>query len=133
MKKEAAQSKEFAKKLVAIALDESGRVSAERVGDILEALRQDPPRQHRAVLKQFLVYLRRELAKSQARVEYAGDITETALKEIEENLSKHYDRKVDVVTWENPDLIAGFRVSIGDDVYDSSIAGRLHSLELATS
>jgi len=133
MKKEAVQVKDFAKKLVGIAYDESGSISAERVGDILVALRQKPPRHHRAVLKQFLVYLRRELAKGQARVEYAGEISESALQEIEENLTKHYDRKIDLVTWENPELIAGFRVSIGDDVYDSSIAGRLHTLELATS
>jgi F-type H+-transporting ATPase subunit delta len=123
--------KAFARKLVEISLDADGRVSAERVGDVLTTLEQNPPRYLRALLKQYLVYIRHELARSQAKLEYAGDISQSTLAEIQEELSSHYDRSVEVLSKENPELIAGFRVAIGDDVYDASLAGRLHALETA--
>lgn len=123
--------KAFARKLVEISLDADGRVSAERVGDVLTTLEQNPPRHLRALLKQYLVYIRHELARTQAKLEYAGDISPSTLAEIREELSSHYARSVDILSKENPELIAGFRVAIGDDVYDASLAGRLHALETA--
>ncbi len=123
--------KAFARKLVELSLDESGRVSAERVGDVLSALEQSPPRHLRALLKQYLVYIRQELARSQAKVEYAGELSESTFNEIRDELSEHYSRSVEIIAKENPELIAGFRVAIGDDVYDASLAGRLQSLETA--
>ena len=123
--------KDFARKLVEISLDESGRISAERVGDVLNTLEQNPPRNLRALLKQYLVYIRHELARSQARLEYAGEMSESTIDEIRQELSEHYDRTIEIITKENPELIAGFRVAIGDDVYDASLSGRLHALETA--
>lgn len=133
MKKQAQANKDYAKKLVAISLDASGVVSAERVEGVLAVLRENPPRHHRSLLKQYLTYLRRELAKGQAKVEFAGELTNAVLAEIKDGLSTRYNRGIDVVTQENPKLIAGFRVAIGDDVFDASVAGRLHALELATA
>ncbi|MGE9293025.1 MAG: F0F1 ATP synthase subunit delta [Puniceicoccales bacterium] len=125
------QLKTCAHKLVELSLDETGRVSAERVGGVLTTLEQNPPRHLRALLKQYLVYIRQELARSQAQVEYAGELPASTLAEIRQELSEHYNRAVDVLPRENESLIAGFRVAIGDDVYDASLAGRLHALETA--
>lgn len=124
--------KTLARKLVEISLDESGRVSAERVGDVLSTLEQHPPchaRNLRPLLKHYLAYIRRAVARSQARLEYAGQMGESTLEEIRAELAEHYGRAIDIVAKENDELIAGFRVAIGDDVYDASLSGRLHALE----
>ncbi|MEM9227393.1 MAG: F0F1 ATP synthase subunit delta, partial [Verrucomicrobiota bacterium] len=61
-----------------------------------------------------------------------GQLSADTLNEIHDNLKTHYAREIDLITAENPELIAGFRVHIADDVYDASVSGRLHALELAT-
>ena len=47
-------------------------------------------------------------------------------------MSRKYERRVSTETKENPALIAGIRVRIGDDVYESSVAGQLSALASAT-
>lgn len=133
MDKQEQSVKDYAKKLVTLSLDAQGTVAPERVEAVLTILRENPPRHHRLVLKHYLTYLRRELAKGQATVEFATALTDAVLAEIKSGLSSRYNRSIDIVTRENPELIAGFRVAIADDVYDASIAGRLHRLELATA
>ena len=50
------------------------------------------------------------------------------MEAIERVPSSRYHRSVSSVARENPDLIAGIRVSIGDDVFDASVAGHLEKL-----
>lgn len=107
---------------------EDGLVSEEKVQAVLAALRKNPPRKPIAVLKEFLYYVEREINSSKAVIEYAGKVDDSALEAIRANLSKTYDRSITLETVENVDLIAGLRVSIGDDIYDSSVAGRLDNL-----
>ncbi|OHE71449.1 MAG: hypothetical protein A2007_02095 [Verrucomicrobia bacterium GWC2_42_7] len=73
--------------------------------------------------------VKRELRKSQAIVEYKGDLSSVAVKLIQEKLSAFYSRTIIVVPKENPELLAGIRISIGDDVWDSSIQGRLMNFQ----
>ncbi len=119
--------KPFSKKLAQLTL-EDGLVSEEKVQAVLAALRKNPPRKPVAVLKEFLHYVKKEINSSKAVIEYAGKVDDSALEAIRANLSKTYDRPVILETVENADLIAGLRVSIGDDIYDSSVAGRLDNL-----
>ena len=43
-------------------------------------------------------------------------------------MSKRYNRAVAPVARRNDALLAGLRVRVGDDVYESSVAGQLASL-----
>jgi len=124
------QLKDFAKKLVAMSLDEDGQASSERVSAVLEALSQKPPRGYKQLLKFYAKYLEVEIARGTAEVEYAGPLPESEIAAIEKQFTQQYNRKIVATTEENPKLIAGVRVTVGDDVYDASVAARLAQLEL---
>ena len=120
--------KDYARKLVSLSLDEAGRISDERVNAILQVLKEKPPRHFKLILKIYLYYVKQEIRRSEAVLEYAGEIQPAAVEAIEGDLSSRYHRSVSSVTRENPELIAGLRVTIGDDVYDASVAGHLEKL-----
>ena len=117
----------LAKKLVELSKD-NGVVTEAKVGEVLAGLKQVQHRHHLTVLKTFLNYLRREIALQTAVVSTPGALSDDALKAIEATYTKMYGRPVSAVTQQDPSLIAGVRVRVGDDVYDASVAGRLQRL-----
>lgn len=128
MKQKATSVKRWAKKLCALSLDEKGTVSELRVKDVLSVLNAEAPRQHKAILKQYLHYIERVLASSIGLVEHAGDVSVEALDRLKKSLSTHYNRDIELILKPNPSLIAGFRVRLADDVWDLSVQGRLIKL-----
>jgi F-type H+-transporting ATPase subunit delta len=46
-------------------------------------------------------------------------------------MTKKYSRSVTAVARKNDKLLAGLRVRVGDDVYESSVAGQLSTLAAA--
>jgi len=121
------QSQQLARHLCRLSLAD-GAVSAERVDAVLAYLREHPPRQPLAVLKHYRRLIARELARSQALVEHAGAINAAILLAIETALSRRYRRPIAVAARPDPQLIAGLRIRVGDDVYESSVAGQLATL-----
>ena len=55
--------RELANKLVQLSLDEEGRVVEEKVHEVLESLRANPPREHKQLLLAYMQRIKRELAK----------------------------------------------------------------------
>jgi F-type H+-transporting ATPase subunit delta len=121
------RTRKLAKKLVELSKD-NGVVTESKVSEVLAGLQQVQHRNHLTVLKTFLNYLRRELALQTAVVSTPASLSGDALKAIEVQFSKLYNRPVNAVTQEDTSLIAGVRVRVGDDVYDASVAGRLQRL-----
>ncbi len=117
----------FAKQLTQLSLQD-GRVSIERVDAVLQTLRQKPPRHFRALLKLYRRNLEREIRHSQVRVEYAGEITPTALNDIQQAFSHTFGRDLELVAEPRPALLAGVRVRVGDHVFDRSAQARLETL-----
>ena len=117
----------LAKKLLELSKD-SGVVTESKVAEVLAGFQQVQHRRHLTVLKTFLNYLRREVALQTAVVSTPTGLSEDAIKAIEVQFSKLYNRPVNVVTQPDTSLIAGVRVRVGDDVYDASVAGRLQRL-----
>jgi F-type H+-transporting ATPase subunit delta len=107
---------------------ENGTVSPERVTGVLAWVEKTQPSQALAILREYHRMVRIEVNKSNARIEHAGAIGPDAVASIAASMSKLYGRAVTATASENPSLIAGIRVSIGDDVYESSITGQLESL-----
>jgi F-type H+-transporting ATPase subunit delta len=108
-----------------LSLDENDQVSSERVDAILQALRKNPPPRRRAVLRQWRRRLERELQARRAVIEHAGPLDAATVESIVSGLSERYGRPLQPITRENPTLISGLRVRVGDDLYDASIEGRL--------
>lgn len=117
----------LAKKLLALSFD-NGRVSDEKVTAVLQVLRDNPPRNYKTVLESYMAKIRSELRKENARIDFAGSLDEAAITQIKDNLCKYYNRDIQVTVNENPELLAGLRISVADDVWDSSVAGRLQQL-----
>jgi F-type H+-transporting ATPase subunit delta len=118
----------LAKKLVLLSKDSAGSLSAERVNEVLAGLRQVQPRHHLLVLRKYLNYLRRELARQTAVVASPATLTPESLEAIAKHYSKIYDRPIQAQATEDTSLIAGVRVRVGDDSYDASVSGSLQRL-----
>lgn len=111
---------------------DKGVVSQERVNAVLSALTSSrKPHELRPILRGYLAAIRREVAKGEARVEFAGALPESVKAGLAAEFTKSYGRPVTVVATQNDALIAGFRARVGDDVYDASAAGHLSKLSAA--
>ena len=110
---------------------ENGVLSADRVAGVLEYIEKHRPANTLAVLKAYQRLIAAEFARGQAVVEHAGSVNDAALSTIAASMTKKYGRKVSAVSKKNDSLLAGLRVRVGDDTYESSVAGQLASLGAA--
>lgn len=120
-------AKIFAKKLLAISL-ENNRVSEEKVTAILQTLKSNPPRRYKEILEIYLLKIRAELRKENATIEHSGVLSSAAVNDIKENLTKYYNRDIKVSEQNVPELLAGVRIRVADDVWDTSVLSRLEQL-----
>lgn len=123
-----AKIRAHAKQLLQLSLDAQGAVSSERVAGVLEYLEKKPPARLPLLLAAYRKLVAIEVAKGEARVEHAGPVTPAALESVAAALAKRYGRPVVATASANPKLLAGLRVRIGDDVFESSVAGQLSAL-----
>lgn len=123
-------AQQFARQLFRISL-EDGEVSPDRVTGVLEYVEKHRPPNPVMILKAYRHLIAAELARGQAVVEHAGPLANAALQGIAATLARRYGRRVAGVSRPNPALIAGVRVHIGDDVYETSVAGQLAALASA--
>jgi len=102
-----------------------GQISAERVTGVLGYLEKLKPAHPLAVLKAYQRLVATELARNLAVVEHAGAVSDSILQAIAASMAKKYGRPIATSTRANPALLAGLRVRVGDDVYESSVSGQL--------
>jgi len=124
------QVRHVARVLLAASL-ENGTVSPERISGVLAWFEKAQPAGGLAILREYHRLVLAEINKTHARIEHAGALGSGALESIASSLSRRYSRAITATATENPALIAGIRVSIGDDVFESSIAEQLESLSIA--
>jgi F-type H+-transporting ATPase subunit delta len=105
-----------------------GAVSAERVQGVLEYVEKHNPGEAVTILRAYRRLVAYELAKSVAVVEHAGSVDDAAVAAIAAAMTRKYSRKVAPSSKPNPSLLAGLRVQVGDDIYESSVAGQLAAL-----
>lgn len=108
-----------------------GVLSSDRVAGVLEYIEKHRPANTLAVLKAYQRLIAAEYARGQAVVEHAGTVSDATLAAIAAAMTKKYSRKVTTVARPNPALLAGVRVRVGDDTYESSVAGQLATLAAA--
>lgn len=103
----------------------NGAVSAEQVAGVLAYLEKHPPAHLMLVLRSYQRFIATEFAKSQAVVEHAGPLNNGILQSIAGALSQKYKRVITASARQDARLVAGLRVRVGDDIYESSIASQL--------
>mgnify|MGYP001274778623 CR=1 FL=1 len=129
------KTKKVAKKLLSLSLDEEGRVDEEKVRSILDSLREDPPSNHRALLKEYQSETRRFLPTVKCGLEVPqagpglGEVSQILTGKV--NASQGNNFSID--SSQNPRLIAGYKLRVGDDVYEDSIEQRLENLRKSLS
>jgi F-type H+-transporting ATPase subunit delta len=105
-----------------------GAVSGDRVAGVLQYIEKHRPPNFVGVLKAYQRLIAAEIARGQAVVEHAGPVNDSILAHIEASMTRKYGRPVASVPRRNDALLAGLRVRVGDDVYESSVAGQLATL-----
>ena len=120
-------AQQLARRLFAMSLAD-GAVSPERVAGVLEYVEKHQPANPVMVLKAYRRLVATELARGQAVVEHAGSVGEPLLASIAAAMTRRYGRAVTAAARPNAALLAGMRVRVGDDVYESSVAAQLSAL-----
>jgi F-type H+-transporting ATPase subunit delta len=82
-----------------------------------------------SVLSLFQRLVRLDRAAHGARVESVTPLPPDVRASIEADLARIYGRGIDTSYTGNPTLLGGVRITVGSDVYDGSIHGRLTALE----
>jgi len=124
------KTKQLARQLFKLSLVD-GAVSPEQVAGVLGYIEKTAPRHPLALLKLYHRAISVELAKSRAIVEHAGPLGEATLRQIEATMTQRYARPVTASAQPNPKLLAGLRIRVGSDVYESTVAGQLAALSSA--
>jgi len=125
-----AKLKTLANKLLQLSRDEKETLSSKEVSKVLTAVKkQFPLYQLRPLLKYYLKMVKQALRQEQATIEYAGTIASSDTDSIAKLLSKHYNCAITITEKITPELIAGIKIHIADDVYDTSIAEKLHLIQ----
>jgi F-type H+-transporting ATPase subunit delta len=124
------KTKQLARQLFKLSLAD-GAVSPEKVTGVLGYIEKTAPRHPLALLKLYHRAIALELAKSRAVVEHAGPLADGTLKLIEGAMTQKYSRPVTATAQPNPKLLAGLRIRVGSDVYESTVAGQLAALSSA--
>jgi F-type H+-transporting ATPase subunit delta len=124
------QIQTLARQLFKLSFDR-GALSADCVGGVLAYVEKTRPAHTSAVLKVYHRLVAAEVARGQAVVEHAGTVSDATLATIATAMTKKYARPVTSVAKRNDALLAGLRVRVGDDVYESSVAGQLTTLAAA--
>jgi F-type H+-transporting ATPase subunit delta len=120
-------AQQFARQLFSVSLVD-GAVSAERVSGVLEYVEKHQVANAVMVLKAYHRLVATELAKGEAVVEHAGAVSGAMLDAIAAAMTAKYARKVTASAKPGDALIAGMRVRVGDDIYESSVAAQLATL-----
>jgi F-type H+-transporting ATPase subunit delta len=109
----------------------NGEVAPDRVAGVLQYIEVHRPPNSIAILKTYRRLIAAEIARGEAVVEHAGPIAASVLDAIAAAMTTKYGRRVSSVARRNDTLLAGLRVRVGDDVYESSVSGQLAALASA--
>ena len=121
------QSRRFAKQLFKNC-QVNGRLDADRTQKSVQLLIEQKPRGYFGILQHFHRLVKLDEASRTARVESAVALGQVQQQDIQDSLNQLKGGNVTVEFSENPRLIGGMRVKIGDDVFDGSVKTRLTGL-----
>jgi F-type H+-transporting ATPase subunit delta len=119
--------KSFVDKLLALSKSD-GIVQQELVTTVMDTLKKSPPRDLETVLKLYRKAVEKDLRASTAIVSYAGELSADKKATLQTTLETKSGRKLEMQWKEDPELIAGIKVAVGDYVYDHSIKSMLERL-----
>jgi len=124
------QTQQLARQLFKLSLV-NGELSAAQVTGVLQYVEKHRPAHSLAVLRTYLRLVTAEIARGRAVIEHAGAVPDSLLAGIAAAMTTKYRRKISSLGRRNDTLLAGLRVRVGDDVYESSVSSQLTQLARA--
>jgi len=110
-----------------------GLLDEARAQDLVKRVAREKSRGSLAILMEFQRWLKLYIADHSAIVESATSLPPDSASQVRERLLEVYGPGLNVSFAQNPALIGGIRVTVGSDVYDGSVRGRLAELQRSFS
>lgn len=107
----------------------NGLLDESRARRFVQRIVKAKPRGYLSLLEQFQRLVRLDSSRRTARVESATPLPADVSAGVQARLTQAYGAGLSVVHAHNPELIGGMRITVGSDVYDSTVRGRLTALE----
>ena len=105
-----------------------GRLDADKVKSVTDAVIKSKPRNYIGVLKEYARLVRLEVEKRSATIESAADLEAAEKSAITRALRTKFGADVTTQYSVNPGLIGGLRIQVGSTVVDASVRSRLDRL-----
>ena len=106
----------------------NGSLDEDRVRRVVKAILESKWRGHLALANEFEREVRLDHIKHSADVESATPLSPELEANVRNNLVQRYGPAIETTFTQDPELIGGMRIRVGDDVYDGSIKARLAAL-----
>jgi F-type H+-transporting ATPase subunit delta len=106
-----------------------GLLDEPRARAVARRLAEARGRRPLTLLSEFRRLVRLDRARHTVRVESATALPADLRTRLQADLAREYGPGLDVAFEENPALIGGMRIRVGDDVFDGSILAALTALE----
>jgi F-type H+-transporting ATPase subunit delta len=106
-----------------------GLLDEARAQQLVQRVVQSKSRESVAILTAFEEWVKLDQAQHAARVESATPLPPDSANRVRASLAEAYGPGLNVSFAHKPALIGGIRVTVGSDVYDGSVQGRLTRLE----
>lgn len=107
----------------------NGALDENRVRDVVQRVIDAGRPGSLKVLARFQRLVRLDRAAHAAHVESAAPLPDDVKTSIESSIARLHGAGIATTYAANPELLGGARITVGSDVYDSSIQGRLAELE----
>ncbi len=122
------KDKQLANRLIELTLDAGDNAVAEIVPALDSLLKDWSSARRRGFIRYFLRMLKRALQKETLQIQHAGPMESSLVEDLKARFSQGIKRPLRIEQLENPELIGGITVKLGDNVYDASVDGRLQQL-----
>lgn len=106
----------------------NGSLDESRVRQVVKSILESKSRGHLALANQFEREVRLDQMKHSADVKSATPLSPELETNVRNNLVQRYGPAIETTFTQDPELIGGMRIRVGDDVYDGSIKARLAAL-----
>ncbi|MHA3770689.1 F0F1 ATP synthase subunit delta [Verrucomicrobiota bacterium sgz303538] len=122
------EARRMSRELFRVSFTDS-KLDQSKVRTIVQEIAEAKPRHYLDILKDYQRLIRLEVEKRHAVIESAIELDEVTRGQLEQTLRAKYGSDLTTEFKATPELIAGLRIRIGSDVWDSSVRERLNRLE----
>ena len=123
------KNKRLAQALLKNTLNEDGLIDENKVVESINGLKELGLSSTKDILCHFLTEVKNHLSLHQAQIEIGCENYQVIENTLRTKIGSLAGHKLELSIKSNNQLLAGYRIRIGDDVYEDSVASRLKNLK----